>query len=235
MRTLSRKREGVQCGVLRHAFTLIELLVVIAIIATLAALLLPALARAKTKASGIKCLSNLKQVGLGFHLWAQDHESRFPWMAPEDEGGTSGLSVLAHYQFMSMSNEVGSPLVLVCPSDRNVRVSSTWTAFVGVSYFAGLCASEPFPYSILAGDRNIAGLTATTECTNAPGLFAGGIQGTSYWKADIHVRVGNLAFADGSAQQTSTPALQTYAANPPPGIPCSLNHALLPCAACFAQ
>jgi prepilin-type N-terminal cleavage/methylation domain-containing protein/prepilin-type processing-associated H-X9-DG protein len=63
----------------RSAFTLVELLVVIGIIAILVAILMPALRRAREQALNVTCMSNLRQIHLGFHFYASDFKQSFPW------------------------------------------------------------------------------------------------------------------------------------------------------------
>ena len=80
----------------QNGFTLIELLVVIAIIGILASMLLPALAKAKTRANRAKCTSNIRQVGSAFKGFANDNKGRYPWLLTvvnaQAQAGTPGVA-----------------------------------------------------------------------------------------------------------------------------------------------
>src|SRR6185369_4956247 len=99
-----------------RAFTLIELLVVIAIIAILAALLLPALAASKAKAKRAECISNIKQIGVGFRLWSNDADDKFPWQVGSTNGGAIDSGDWTD-NFRACSNEFSTPKFLACPTD----------------------------------------------------------------------------------------------------------------------
>jgi prepilin-type N-terminal cleavage/methylation domain-containing protein/prepilin-type processing-associated H-X9-DG protein len=224
---LTSRRPGRVC---RWAFTLIELLLVIAIIAILAALLLPALAPAMEKGQRIACMSNLKQLQAGWHLYLLDNTDAMPsndWDGVTGDFATStpGSWVVGNVRENTSTNiprGVQWPYnpslgVYHCPADKSLASdgvtprfrSYSLSQFLGMSGLQTVAALAPFaPFGKYKGDdltrtATVIGFTCENEGCIEDGIF--GIYpapSTEWWNlpASRHSRGGCYAFADGHVE-----------------------------------
>jgi len=194
----------------RWGFTELELLFVVLGVIFLAmvaiGLILPSFSGSH-KAPRIRCISNLKQIGLSFRLFSGDHGEKFPMSISINDGGTMELltngDVLPH--FLAISNELNSPKVLTCPGDKRPKPAKDFSVLTKkhISYFVSPEANETQPQSLLSGDRNI-----TTNGRITSGIFVLTTNSEVAWTKDIHHHAGNVGLGDGSAEQDSEIALR---------------------------
>ena len=157
-----KTRIGIRSSPAESAFTLIELLVVIAIIAILAAMLLPVLSQARSKAEQISCLNNLRQIGFYMQLYTDSHHEVFPAHRNQDINNNNvnismtnwwGTVLLASAHNSSQSN------LFHCPALKGRRTDGgvTWSwnfdpHFVGYGYNNYFLGLHPFgPTTLLVG------------------------------------------------------------------------------------
>ena len=203
----------------------VELLVVIFIVAVLAALLLPALADRNHKHSLTAwCMSNQKQIVIGFVMWKSDHSQQFPWKVSTTNGGTFETSARGYAApcFQCVSNYIRVTSVLVCPTDKN-RIQATNFAQLGnlnVSYFVSLDSGNNAAKSILIGDRFLQVKGQPLH----PGLFVLTTNSNVSWTPNFHAAGGVLTFADGHAEFTRDDELNSFIQNQP----LATNHLCVP-------
>jgi prepilin-type N-terminal cleavage/methylation domain-containing protein/prepilin-type processing-associated H-X9-DG protein len=198
------------------AFTLVELLVVIAIIGILAALLLPALSGAKSRARRIECVGNLKETGLAFYLFANDHGGKFTTQVSTNDGGALEFVNAAYqvrdpfyfsYQFFRpLAGALVTPKPLACPADLERWPATNFMTFNNwnLSYILGLKADPNSPDTILAADRGL-------PCCIDPYLKISHIPPPifpTHWEG-MHNRLGNILFSDGHVEESYDAIVQS--------------------------
>ncbi len=203
--SLTKKPRTSEMKAKRLGFTLIELLVVIAIIAILAAILFPVFARARENARRTSCLSNAKQLGLGFMQYTQDYDEMYPIIGYAlgdtvvyPSGQTSNNSwILRVYPY------VKSVQIFTCPSNTIPpwQGGTSPSAVAGTSYGASsaLLTNGLVP-TALAAVQKVSDTVLLADSAGTAAYMINQTYSSTRYVTDRHLEGANFCFADGHAK-----------------------------------
>jgi type II secretory pathway pseudopilin PulG len=194
--------------------TKVEVVVVIGVIAAfvLLAVMMPNLnARVRAKVERVRCVDNLKHIGLAFRISASANGDHFPAELMLSNG-VEIASIETLNIFESLKMELSTPKILWCPAEKVKKGAETFTGFSAknISYFASLTArSTSGPRTFLAGDRHL----ATNGIAIGAGLFGLTTNGALTWSKELDPDHGNILKGDGSVHQFNNATLESAVRN----------------------
>jgi len=229
MSRLGKKRpmkiKGISTKSKTHGLTLVEVLVVLVIVIVLVVLLLPSAHHERMGAS-ISCVNNLKEIGLGLTTYADENNGKFPLQVSITNGGMAKLTYSNHVfpYFKTASSDLGgTPKILICPFDTTRQAVASFEMLndSNISYFLNADAiRNSATNSILSGDRFLQSDGQPVKS----GLFILTTNLNMGWTPSLHKGGGNVAWSDGSVQQTMSQGLRSLIQSQP----LATNHLLIP-------
>jgi len=190
------------------AFTRLELVITVLLVVLIIFVALSMRKALRLHADPVECANNLQYVGLALRIWANDHGDKFPTMVSTNLGGSQEYAetgqVFRHY--LSLSNQLGSPLKLVCPADSR-RASRDWASLANanISYFISLDAEDRGGGMLWIGDRHL-----ESRPSQSGSLLVLTPKTSVNWGPALHGEMAGNVMIDGVVQPVYAPELTKF-------------------------